>query len=87
MKLNQKNLNLKRQNPKMFRCENCKNIDKFELMFAEDYQGNRDFKQKYNNKRQIEITIDGYSFVPTLDFMNEHAVCKYCGHIFTWQYE
>ena len=60
----------------MFRCKNCKNIDKFELMFAEDYQGNRNFQQKYNKRHQIEITIDGYSFVPDLEFMNEHAVCK-----------
>lgn len=71
----------------MYKCGNCQNVDKFELMFSEDYLGNREFKQKYNNHRQIEITIDGYTFVPTLDFMNEHAVCKYCGQIYTWQYE
>ncbi len=71
----------------MYKCSNCQNVDKFELMFSEDYQGNREFKQKYNNHRQIEITIDGYTFVPTLDFMNEHAVCKYCGQIYIWQYE
>ncbi len=71
----------------MFRCKNCKNIDKFELMFAEDYQGNRNFQQKYNKRHQIEITIDGYSFVPDLEFMNEYAVCKYCGQIYTWEYE
>ena len=71
----------------MYRCSNCKNIDKFELMFSEDYKGNREFSQKYYNKQQIEIIIDGYTFVPTLEFMNELGVCKYCGQIYTWQYE
>ena len=71
----------------MYKCSNCNNVDKFELMFAEDYEGNRNFVQKYNHRHQIEITIDGHTFVPTLDFMNEHAVCKYCGQIYTWEYE
>ena len=53
----------------MYRCSNCKNIDKFELMFDENYLGNRKFLQKYNNRQQIEITIDGNTFTPTLDFM------------------
>lgn len=71
----------------MFKCRNCKSIDKFELMFANDYEGNRNFSQHYNNRNQIEINVDGYSFVPSLDFMNEHAVCKYCGQTYTWEYE
>ncbi|MGN0019073.1 MAG: hypothetical protein ACI37S_08545 [Candidatus Gastranaerophilaceae bacterium] len=71
----------------MYRCSNCKNTDKFELMFSDDYKGNRKFLQKYNNRQQIEITIDGHTFVPTLDFMNQYAVCKYCGQIYTWEYE
>ncbi len=71
----------------MYKCKNCNSIDKFELMFDENYQGNRNFMQKYNNRQQIEITIDGYTFVPTLDFMNEHAVCKYCGQIYIWDYD
>ncbi len=71
----------------MFRCKHCKNVDKFELMFSENYDGNRNFQQKYNKRHQIEINIDGYSFVPDLEFMNEHAVCKYCGQIYTWEYE
>ena len=71
----------------MYRCSNCKNTDKFELMFSDDYKGNRKFLQKYNNRQQIEITIDGHTFVPTLDFMNQYAVCKYCGQIYTWGYE
>ncbi len=71
----------------MYKCKNCNSIDKFELMFDENYKGNRKFMQKYNNRQQIEITIDGYTFVPTLDFMNEHAVCKYCGQIYIWDYD
>lgn len=71
----------------MYRCSNCKNIDKFELMFDENYLGNRKFLQKYNNRQQIEITIDGNTFTPTLDFMNQHAVCKFCGQIYIWEYE
>ena len=71
----------------MYRCSNCKNIDKFELMFSDDYKGSHKFFQKYNNRHQIEITIDGYTFIPTLDFMNNYAVCKYCGQVYIWEYE
>ncbi|MBQ3311259.1 hypothetical protein IJG72_04205 [bacterium] len=71
----------------MYRCSNCKSIDKFELMFSDDYKGNRNFMQKYNNRKEIEITIDDYTFIPTLDFMNEYAVCKYCGQIYIWEKE
>lgn len=70
----------------MFICKNCKSIDKFELMFSPDYTGQRSFAQKYNSKNEIEITVDGYVFVPDLQFMNEHAVCKYCGQIYIWDY-
>ena len=71
----------------MFKCKNCNSIDKFELMFDEKYQGNRNFSQKYNARHQIEINIDGHSFIPSLKFMNEHAVCKYCGQIYIWELE
>lgn len=70
----------------MFICKNCKSTDNFELMFSPDYQGSRDFKQSYNAQNEIEITVDGYTFVPDLAFMNEHAVCKYCGQIYIWDY-
>ncbi len=70
----------------MFRCKNCGSIDKFELMFAPEYKGSRVFSQKYNKKGEIEITVDGYKFVPDLLFMNQHAVCKYCGQIYIWDY-
>lgn len=70
----------------MFVCKSCKSVDKFELMFSLDYKGNRTFEQKYNNKKEIEITVDGYTFVPDLQFMNEHAVCRYCGQIYMWDY-
>lgn len=71
----------------MFICKNCKSIDKFELMFLPDYKRERRFAQKYNTKGEIEISVDGYTFIPDLRFMNEHAVCRYCGQIYMWDYE
>ena len=71
----------------MFICKNCKSVDKFELMFSPDYQGAGHFEQKYDKDGKIVITVDGYTFKPDLTFMNEHAVCKYCGLIYTWDYE
>lgn len=71
----------------MFICKNCKSVDKFELMFSPDYRGEKVFLQEYNQNGEIEITVDGYKFVPDLQFMNEHAVCKYCGQIYMWDYE
>ena len=70
-------------------CEdkNCKSIDKFELMFDPSYKGERNFTMRYNESNCIIIDVDGYSFVPDLSFMNNHAVCKYCGQIYTWDYE
>lgn len=71
----------------MFKCKNCKQIDKFELMFSPDYKGDKNFEQNYNRNKEIEITVDGYTFVPDLSFMNDHAVCRYCGQIYIWDYE
>lgn len=69
----------------MFRCTNCNSVDKFELMFASSYQGDKIFSQIYNSDGKLEITVDGYTFIPTLEFMNDHAVCKYCGQIYKWE--
>lgn len=71
----------------MFICKNCKSEDKFELMFSPEYRGERNFKQRYNHRKEIEITVDGYTFIPDLQFMNQHAVCKYCGQIYMWDYK
>lgn len=71
----------------MFICKCCKSSDKFELMFSPDYQGLRHFEQCYNAKNELEITVDGYTFIPDLQFMNEHAVCRYCGQIYMWDYD
>ncbi len=71
----------------MFRCKNCENIDKIELMFSKDYKGKKEYFQNYNENNQLEITIDNYTFIPDLDFMNAHAVCKYCGQIYIWEKE
>lgn len=56
-------------------------------MFSPDYGGEKNFVQKYNKNKEIEITVDGYTFVPDLAFMNDHAVCRYCGQIYIWDYE
>lgn len=69
----------------MFKCLNCNSIDKFELMFDASYKGERVFSQEYNSNGEIVITVDGYTFTPTLQFMNEHAVCTYCGQIYKWK--
>ena len=69
----------------MFVCKKCKNIDKFELMFRPDYKGKKEISQKINNNGEIVITVDGYTFVPDIEFMNGHAVCRYCGEINTWE--
>lgn len=70
----------------MFICKNCKSIDKFELMFSPEYKGPRNFEQTYNKKNELQISVDGYTFIPDLQFMNEHAVCRYCGQIYMWDY-
>lgn len=71
----------------MFICKNCKSKDKFELMFSPDYKGSRIFEQSYNKKNELQISVDGYTFIPDLRFMNEHAVCRYCGQIYMWDYD
>ena len=71
----------------MFYCKKCKSIDKFELMFSPDYKGSQVFEKTYLDNGNIQITVDGYSFIPDLSFMNNHAVCRYCGNIYIWDYE
>ena len=56
-------------------------------MFAPDYKGAKNYKQEYNKKNEIVITVDGYTFTPDVNFMNCHAVCRYCGQIYTWDYD
>ena len=55
----------------MFICKNCKSIDKFELMFSPDYQGERRFAQKYNDRNEIEISVDEYPFGIALEIENK----------------
>lgn len=71
----------------MFKCKNCNSTDKFELMFSPEYKGARRYEQVYNDKGEIEITVDGYKFIPDLQFMNACAVCSYCGQIYMWDYD
>ena len=70
----------------MFRCDNCKSIDKFELMISPEYSGDGRLSRSQNAKGEITITVDNFTFVPDLAFMNAHAVCKYCGEINMWRY-
>ena len=70
----------------MFRCDNCKSIDKFELMISPEYKGEGNFAKSKNSKGEIMIAVDNYTFIPDLAFMNAHAVCKYCGEINIWRY-
>ena len=70
----------------MFRCDNCKSIDKFELMISPEYKGEGKFVKSKNSKDEIVIAVDNYTFIPDLAFMNSHAVCKYCGEINIWRY-
>ena len=71
----------------MFRCKKCNSKDKFEVMFNPDYKGPKKFSIEYTKNNDIKISVDGYTFIPDLKFMNCHAVCRYCGNINCWDYE
>ena len=70
----------------MFKCKKCNSIDKFELMFSPSYNGSKEFEVTYTKSNDIKINVDGYTFIPDLAFMNNHAVCSYCGNINCWDY-
>ena len=70
----------------MFKCKKCNSIDKFELMFSPDYSGSKTFDVKYTKHNDIQISVDGYTFIPDRVFMNSYAVCKHCGNINCWDY-
>lgn len=71
----------------MFKCRKCNSVDKFELMFSPTYQGSKTFEVTNTRNGDLQITVDGYTFIPDLAFMNNHAVCRYCGHINCWDYK
>ena len=71
----------------MFRCKKCNSIDKFELMFSPLYTGSKEYDVTYTKNNDIKINVDGYTFIPDLSFMNNHAVCRYCGQIYSWDYD
>ncbi len=71
----------------MFKCRKCDCVDKFELMFSPNYQGSKTFNVSGTTNGDIQITVDGYTFIPDLNFMNNHAVCSYCGQIHCWDYK
>lgn len=70
----------------MFKCKKCNSIDKFELMFNPFYKGAKNFIIEYTKNGDIKINVDSYAFIPDLKFMNNHAVCRYCGNINCWDY-
>ncbi|MBQ4122853.1 hypothetical protein IJD44_03910 [bacterium] len=70
----------------MFKCKKCNSKDKFELMFNPEYKGEKNYEFEYTKNNDVKITVDGYTFIPDLTFMNGHAVCKYCGNINCWDY-
>lgn len=70
----------------MFKCKKCNSTDKFELMFSPAYTGSKTFDVKYTKNKDIQITVDGFTFIPDRTFMNAHAVCKHCGNINCWDY-
>ena len=71
----------------MFKCRKCNSVDKFELMFSPSYKGSKTFDIDNTKNGDIQITVDGYTFIPDLSFMNNHAVCSYCGQIHSWDYK
>lgn len=71
----------------MFKCKKCNSVDKFELMFSPAYKGSKNFEINYTKNQDIQITVDCYTFIPDLVFMNNHAVCRYCGNIHNWDYK
>ncbi len=70
----------------MFVCRKCKKIDNFDLMLDRNYQGEGKVEKIVDANGKMMITVDGYTFVPDLDFMNNYAVCSYCGGIYCWDY-
>ena len=57
------------------------------VLVARNEKNLKEVKKLCNTKGEIEISVDGYTFIPDLQFMNQHAVCRYCGQIYMWDYE
>ena len=70
----------------MFLCKKCKNEDKFDLFPSKNYNGEGKIEYFFDKNGTIKISADNYIFIPDLEFMNEHAVCGYCGSIYSWEY-
>lgn len=70
----------------MFVCKKCKKIDNFDLMLSRSYDGRGEVEKVVAHNGKIMIKVDDYTFVPDLDFMNNYAVCGYCGGIYCWEY-
>lgn len=69
----------------MFVCKKCKKVDNFDLMLNRTYTGDGNVEKILDKNGKMVIRVDGYKFIPDLDFMNNYAVCGYCGGIYCWE--
>ena len=70
----------------MFVCTKCGKNDCFEFMINPKYKGLKEISCSTDKKGNIVISTDGHSFIPDLTFMNNHAVCSFCGSVYCWDY-
>lgn len=70
----------------MFLCGNCKSTDKFDLFPSSDCDGDGNIEVISDKNGTLKISADNHFFTPDLSFMNEYAVCSYCGSIGLWEY-
>lgn len=70
----------------MFLCRNCKSADNFDLFPSSEYKGNGNIEVISDKNGTLKISADNLVFTPDLFFMNEYAVCGYCGSIGLWEY-
>ncbi|MCR5261861.1 MAG: hypothetical protein K6C94_08510 [Candidatus Gastranaerophilales bacterium] len=70
----------------MFVCTKCGKADSFEFMVNPYYKSPEKIKSSVDKKGNLSITADGHTFTPDLNFMNNYAVCSFCGSIYCWDY-
>lgn len=70
----------------MFVCTKCGKTDNFEFMISPYYKPSEKVKYSFDKKGNLIINADGHTFAPDLTFMNNYAVCSFCGSIYCWDY-
>lgn len=70
----------------MFTCKNCKNVDKFDLFPSAAHKSDVNIEIFADKNGVLKISADNFVFTPDLFFMNEYAVCSYCGSVGLWKY-